>query len=491
MNPQTELLDLAGLRQLELAAEADGLPLMQRAADSIANWVRRHYPLASRILVAAGPGNNGGDALFAACRLHRAGYVVEVLLPAAGNAAVQSALAEWQALGGQLRSDLPREIPELLLDGLFGVGLSRPLQDEWLQLVQALDALPCRKLAIDMPSGLDAGTGQPLGTALHADVTLSFLCPKPGLYTAAGPDHCGEVIIDDLACPTTLWPPHAGTLALPDAAPLRRKRDSHKGSHGVLSIIGGAPAMTGAALLAGRAALAMGAGKVFVHPLDTGLMLDPLCPELMLRPWQANLQIPDNHQLVLGPGLGLSDLAHAALSRALAHPGPLLLDADGLNLLAVDHALQQQLLGRRAATILTPHPSEAARLLDCDTASIQADRVAAVRELSRRFGCVVLLKGCGTLLAQYGQPYRLLRRGSPSLAVAGQGDILAGAIVALLAQGLPPLDAAHLAADIHASAGEHYAEQAGGPIGLTATTLLPLMTRELNRRVSLAGVPLF
>lgn len=491
MNPHTDILDLPALRQLELAADAAGLALMQRAADSIADWVRRHYPPASRILVAVGPGNNGGDALFAACRLRSAGYAVEVLLPASGNAAVQAALAEWQALGGDVRPTLPREAPELLLDGLFGVGLARPLQDDWLTLLQALDALPCRKLAIDIPSGLDAATGQALGAALHADITLSFLCPKPGLYTAAGPDHCGEVIIDDLACPATLYPPHAGTLALPDAAVLRRKRDSHKGSHGVLSIIGGAPGMTGAALLAGRAALAMGAGKVFVHPLDAGLTLDPLCPELMLRPWQHNLLIPDNHQLVLGPGLGLSDQAHAALARALPHAGTLLLDADGLNLLAADHALQQQLQGRRGATILTPHPTEAARLLDVDTAAIQADRVGAVRELTRRFGCVVLLKGCGTLLAQYGQPYRLLRRGSPSLAVAGQGDILAGAIVALLAQGLSPLDAAHLAADVHASAGEHYSEQAGGPIGLTAATLLPLMTRELNRRVSPAGAPLF
>ncbi|MFC3533420.1 NAD(P)H-hydrate dehydratase [Vogesella facilis] len=495
MNPHTDILDLPALRQLELAADAAGLALMQRAADSIATWVSKHYPPASRILAAVGPGNNGGDALFAACRLRRAGYAVEVLLPAPGNAAVQAALAEWQALGGSVRPTLPAssraQSPELLLDGLFGVGLSRPLQDDWRELVAALDRLPCRKLAIDVPSGLDAYSGQPQGAALHADVTLSLLCPKPGLYTAAGPDHCGEVLIDELGCPATLYPPAAGTLALPDAAPLRRRRDSHKGSHGVLSIIGGAAGMTGAALLAGRAALAMGAGKIFVHPLDRALTLDPLCPELMLRPWQHNLRIPEQHQLVVGPGLGLSDQAHAALARALQHPGALLLDADGLNLLAADHALQQLLLQRSGATILTPHPTEAARLLDSDTASVQADRVGAVRELSQRFGCVVLLKGCGTLLARYGQPYRLLQRGSPSLAVAGQGDVLAGAIAALLAQGLAPLDAAHLAADVHASAGEHYSTQAGGPIGLTSHTLLPLMTQELNRRVSNSGVPPF
>ncbi|SCK17756.1 NAD(P)H-hydrate dehydratase [Vogesella sp. LIG4] len=495
MNPQTDMLDLPGLRQLELAADAAGLALMQRAADSIAAWVSKHYPPASRILAAVGPGNNGGDALFAACRLQRAGYQVDVLLPAEGNAAVQAALAEWRALGGSVRPTLSASAsappPELLLDGLFGVGLTRPLQGEWRMLIEQLEQLPCRKLAIDVPSGLDAGSGQPQGVALHADVTLSFLCPKPGLYTAAGPDYCGEVIIDDLACPPTLYPPVAGSLALPDAALLRRRRDSHKGSHGVLSIIGGAPGMTGAALLAGRAALAMGAGKIFVHPLDSALTLDPLCPELMLRPWQHNLLIPDNHQLVVGPGLGLSDQAHAALQRALLHPGTLLLDADGLNLLAADHSLQQLLHQRSGDTILTPHPSEAARLLDSDTASVQADRVAAVRELSQRFDCVVLLKGCGTLLARYGQPYRLLTRGSPSLAVAGQGDVLAGAIAALLAQGMPALDAAHLAADVHASAGEHYSEQAGGPIGLTSHCLLPLMTRELNHRISRSGVPPF
>ena len=495
MNPQADILDLPALRQLETAADAAGLALMQCAADSIAAWVGKHYPPASRILAAVGPGNNGGDALFAACRLRRAGYQVEVLLPAPGNAAVQAALSEWQALGGSVRPTLLAGInepqPELLLDGLFGVGLARPLQGEWHMLIEQLDSLPCRKLAIDVPSGLDATSGQPQSIALHADVTISFLCPKPGLYTAAGPDHCGEVIIDDLACPPTLYPPPAGTLALPDAAVLRRKRDSHKGSHGVLSIIGGAAGMNGAALLAGRAALAMGAGKIFVHPLDPTLVLDPLCPELMLRPWQQNLQIPDNHHLVVGPGLGLSDQAHAALSRALLHPGSLLLDADGLNLLAADHGLQQLLLQRSGDTILTPHPTEAARLLDCDTASVQADRLGALRELSQRFDCVVLLKGCGTLLARYGQPYRLLQSGSPSLAVAGQGDVLAGAIAALLAQGMAPLDAAHLAADVHATAGEHYSTQAGGPIGLSSQQLLPLMTHELNHRVAGSGVPPF
>lgn len=487
----TDLLDLSALRQLEQAAEHAGLPLMQRAAGAITACARQHIPAGSRILVAAGPGNNGGDALLAARQLLAAGYAVEVLLPQApASPATQAALAAWQAADGLVRPSLGDAKPDWLLDGLFGVGLSRPLHGAWLRLIRQLDEQPCRRLAIDIPSGLHAYTGQPQGAAIRADLTLALLGAKPGLFTGQGRDYSGKVVMDTLDCPPGLFPPAVGSIACPSVRPLLRRHASHKGSYGTISIVGGANGMGGAAILAGRAALALGAGKVFVHA-QSPLPLDPHAPELMLRSWQDSLHIPASHVLLLGTGLGLSDDAHALMAKLLLHDNTLILDADALNLLAADQLLQEKLRQRRYPTLLTPHPTEAARLLDSDTDAIQQDRLAAWQQLCTRYACNVLLKGSGTILGNAGQPYRLLTRGSPALAVAGQGDLLGGAISALLAQGMPLLDAAHLAAELHATAGEQYEQATGGPIGLSATTTLQLMTRELNLRLKQAGAPVF
>lgn len=487
----TDLLDLHGLRQLELAAEHAGLALMQRAAAAIADCSRQYLPAGCTILVAAGPGNNGGDALLAACLLQQDGYAVEVLLPQPPTSlATQAALAAWQAQGGAVRPTLGDAKPDWLLDGLFGVGLTRPLQGGWLRLIRQLDDLPCHRLAIDVPSGLDAYTGQPQGAALHANLTLTLLGAKPGLFTGQGRDYSGRIIIDTLDCPPGLFPPAVGSIAVPPVRPLLRRHASHKGSYGTVSIVGSANGMGGAAILAGRAALALGAGKVFVHA-QSPLPLDPQAPELMLRSWQDSLHIPASHALLLGPGLGLSDDAHALMAKLILHDNTLILDADALNLLAADQLLQEKLRQRRYPTLITPHPTEAARLLDSDTDTIQHDRLAAWHQLCTRYACNVLLKGSGTLIGNASQPYRLLTRGSPALAVAGQGDLLGGAIAALLAQGLPLLDAAHLAAELHATAGEQYERTEGGPIGLGATTTLQLMTKELNLRLKQAGAPAF
>ncbi len=487
----SDLLDLPGLRQLELAAEHAGLALMPRAAAAIADCCRQHIPPDSTLLVAAGPGNNGGDALLAASLLQQAGYAVNVLLPQAPTSpATQAALAAWQARGGSVRPTLGDARPDWLLDGLFGVGLSRPLQGAWLRLMRQLDDLPCRRLAIDVPSGLDAYSGQPQGAAVRADLTLTLLGAKPGLFTGQGRDYSGKVLIDSLDCPPGLYPPPAGRLTVPSVRPLLRRHASHKGSYGTVSIVGSANGMGGAAILAGRAALALGAGKVFVHA-QSPLPLDPQAPELMLRSWQDSLHIPASHVLLLGPGLGLSDDAHALMAKLILHDNTLILDADALNLLAADQLLQEKLRQRRYPTLLTPHPTEAARLLDSDTDTIQQDRLAAWQQLCLRYAGNVLLKGSGTLIGNASQPYRLLTRGSPALAVAGQGDLLGGAIAALLAQGLSLLDAAHLAAELHASAGEHYEQAQGGPIGLSASTTLQLMTQELNLRLKQAGAPAF
>lgn len=481
---ENALWSLPALRRLETEAELQGLDLMQRAARATADWVKRQLDSDARILVAAGPGNNGGDALYAALLLMQAGYSVDILLPQATTSRQsQAALQAIRQAGGiplqQLASDYPP--PKLLIDGLFGIGLSRPLSADWAAIINQLNKLACLKLALDCPSGLDPYTGQAQQTCIHASHTLTFLCHKPGLFYAAGADHAGQIELAGLDCPEALLPPAEGYLNQQDASPLQRRRDSHKGSNGTLCIIGGNRGMLGAALLAGRSALAAGAGKVHVLTLDGGLPVDPLCPELMLQHANPAMLLPDADVLALGPGLGQDKPARQWLERTLATPLPLVLDADALNLLASSADLQHALAKRSATTILTPHPAEAARLLACSTTVVQSDRLAAAHQLAERFQCTVLLKGAGSLIVTVGQPYLLNTSGGPALAAAGQGDVLTGLIAALLAQGMAARAATSLAARIHGLAGDEYQQQAGGPIGLTASATSQRCSSWLNR----------
>ncbi|POZ60010.1 NAD(P)H-hydrate dehydratase [Chromobacterium alticapitis] len=478
------ILSLEALRQLERAADAAGLRLMRRAAQAAANWAAARLPAGSPLLICAGPGNNGGDALYAALELHGRGYRVDILQPAPpASAACREARRQIDEAGLAVRQALPADYPppQLLMDGLFGIGLSRPLDDGWQRLIAALNALPCPKLALDCPSGLDAYTGQALGAALRANATLTFLCHKPGLLTGRGADLAGQVVLDALACPPELYPPAEGALNAPDISPLARARDSHKGSYGTVSIIGGAPGMLGAILLAGRGALHGGAGKVYLCPLDDRLPVDPAAPELMIRPLDEMAELPRADVVAIGPGLGLQEPAEALLEQALAQPQPLVLDADALNLLAQRHALAERLAKRSRPAILTPHPAEAARLLRTDAAAVQADRVLHARRLAAHFNCVVILKGAGSLIARPDGYYLLNASGGPMLAAAGQGDVLTGLIAALLAQGLPAFDAAALAAHLHGLAGDDYQRETGGPIGLTASATAERVARVANR----------
>ncbi|RQO76269.1 bifunctional ADP-dependent NAD(P)H-hydrate dehydratase/NAD(P)H-hydrate epimerase [Aquitalea sp. FJL05] len=481
---ENALWSLPDLRRLETEAERQGLDLMQRAARATADWVGQHLDRDAHILVAAGPGNNGGDALYAALLLMQAGYSVDILLPqAATSPQSQAALQAIRQAGGiplqQLASDYPT--PDLLIDGLFGIGLSRPLSADWVAVITRLNQLSCLKLALDCPSGLDPYTGQAQQACMDASHTLTFLCHKPGLFYAAGADHAGQIELAELDCPQALLPPAEGYLNRQDASPLQRRRDSHKGSNGTVCIIGGNRGMLGAALLAGRAALAAGAGKVHVLTLDGSLPVDPACPELMLQHADPAMPLPSADVLALGPGLGQDKPARQWLALALASSLPLVLDADALNLLACSIDIQQALAKRPATSILTPHPAEAARLLACSTATVQGDRLAAARQLAERFQCTVLLKGAGSLIVTVGQPYLLNTSGGPALATAGQGDVLTGLIAALLAQGMDARAASSLAARVHGLAGDEYQQQAGGPIGLTASATSQRCSNWLNR----------
>ncbi|TDR81597.1 NAD(P)H-hydrate dehydratase [Paludibacterium purpuratum] len=478
----------AALRALEQRADALGVDLMARAGQAAADWIAARWATGARILLAAGPGNNGGDALVVADLLARGGFRVDVLQPRAPQTpAARQALARWQAAGGTVRTMLaPHEPrPDLLVDGLFGIGISRPFDNDWCALIHQLNALGAPVLALDVPTGLDAWRGTALNAVLRADATLTFLCHKPGLFTGEGPDLAGQVQLDTLQHPGWAGEAPEGAVYHPAGLDkLSRAHNSHKGSYGCVGIVGGSEGMLGAALLAGRAALAGGAGKVLIAALDPRLPVDPQAPALMIRAADA---LPICDVLALGPGMGREGAAQALLDAAIDQPLPLVLDADALNLLAAEPSWQTRIAERRAPTVLTPHPAEAARLLACHTAEIQADRLEAARRLAERLNAVTVLKGAGSLIVGPDRYYHVNRSGGPALASAGQGDVLSGLIAALLAQHMEPFAAASLAVHVHGLAGDAYTASHGGPIGLSADATVVALSAELNRLVASAN----
>ena len=434
--PDLPLFDAAGTRALEHAALAALPPhtLMKRAGEAVARLALALAPHARVIRVAAGTGNNGGDGLDAAIHLRHAGKAVEVLLlgePGAADA--RDALARARDAGVTIQSAATRPLgaQDLAIDALLGIGASRPAEGPLLAALQGLDALPCPLLAVDVPSGLNADTGQPLGAAVRAAHTLSLLTLKPGLFTGAGRDHAGIVWFDDLGVETAARPPRAWLGGAEAAAVGPRRHAQHKGSFGDVAVVGGAPGMAGAALLAGRAALAAGAGRVFVEMLDPAAQsLDAARPELMLRPgWSHRVDREVLARSTVVCGCGGGDTVRAVLPALLGHAARLLLDADALNALAADAALQRQLRsrgGRGQASVLTPHPLEAARLLGCSAAEVQSDRLGAAQRLADQLASVIVLKGSGTVIAAPGRVPSINASGNASLATAGTGDVLAG-----------------------------------------------------------------
>lgn len=486
MNVSQPVLDLVALRDIEAQQRNAHPSLMERAGKAACEVALRLLAGARRPpLVVAGPGNNGGDAFIVARLLKQSG--VEPVVVFAGDAAklpadARHAYEDWLAADGAVYADIPEGEYALAIDGLFGIGLARPLTGHHAALVARLTAMPCPLLALDIPSGLDSETGRVLGVAVRATHTATFIGLKPGLLTLDGPDCCGEISVHDLGLPIDERNGGGSRSIATDlfAAHLRpRLRNSHKGSYGSVGIIGGAHGMAGAALLAGRAALHLGAGRVYVGALKRDMALDPQQPELMLRPAGDIMALASC--LVVGPGLGRTLPAQALLRKAIDNPLPLLLDADALNMLAEHPVLMRKLAQREAPTLLTPHPLEAARLLGCDSDAIQADRHAAARELARRFKATALLKGCGSIVAlPDGQSY-FNTSGNPGLATAGSGDVLSGFAAALLAQGWPADRALIAATHLHGAAADECVRNGLGPIGLSAGELIAPARRLLNR----------
>jgi len=456
-------------RQIEQLAQA-GLPehaLMQRAGLSIAKLALAITPHAQRIWVACGSGNNGGDGLEAALHLKRWGKEPVVTWLGSPQQTPTDAHASFQRAvqaGVSFSQTVPTRV-DLCIDALLGLGstLREPAATmaSWMDQMHGLST-PI--LAVDLPSGLDANTGICTATHVNASHTLSLLTLKPGLFTAQGRDASGTVWFDDLHVgdvQITAVEPCATLIASPIKA--IRTHASHKGSFGDVAVVGGATGMTGAALLAATAALHSGAGRVFVVLLGKhSPQVDTTQPELMFR--AINDLNLNNMAVVCGCGGGQA--IHDQLDQIMLSSAPIVMDADALNSMATDTALQTlltQRAQRHAVTVLTPHPLEAARLLGCTTTQVQQDRLAAANTLVQRFNCTVVLKGSGTVVAALGEIPAINFTGNARLATAGSGDVLAGMIGAKLAIGLPAYQAACEAVYQHGFFADHW------PTGITLT----------------------
>ncbi len=492
---RTPVLTPEEVRAVEARArQAGAASLMERAGAATAGAARRlATDTGAAILVVAGPGNNGGDAWVAASHLAQAFHRV-VVLDAMGKAPkapeARAAAEQLKSRGGTVVRAWPDALaPALIVDGLLGLGLDRDVDAALRTIVARINASGVPVLAIDVPSGLDSGTGIARGSVVRATRTLTFLAHKIGLHMADGLDCRGELELDDLGAGAEVEREARGWLlddavAAPWLAP--RARNSHKGTYGTLAIIGGNRGMVGAALLAGRAGLLGGAGKVRVGLLTTDpVAVDAMQPELMLSSVDDALEAD---VIVAGPGAGRSPSATSAsmfertvLPALFASHKPLVIDADALNAIALNDTLRHALIAKRKGpTLLTPHPAEAARLLGRQTAEVQQHRLASALELAQRFHAHVVLKGAGSLCAFPDGGWSVNTTGNPGLASGGSGDVLAGLIGAMLAQGLSPERALQYAVCLHGAAADACVARGAGPAGLTASEVAVEARRVMN-----------
>ncbi len=505
MNSLYTIEELRLIEEKALAKVPAGT-LMQRAGKSAADLALKllvSHDKNTQVLVLAGPGNNGGDAIEMAILLAEKKMQVSVLPVSTQPFQSKDAqLAQKRAEKSSIQwldplksRNLPASLSDrkwhLVVDGMFGIGLTKPLTGLPLELTKIVNSMNCPVLALDVPSGLNANTGSVLGedgVAVKATDTLTFLGDKPGLHTFQGKDHAGTVHVDHLEVDKALFAPSGHFLNAPllfSALLKKRRHDSHKGTYGKLAVLGGAKGMGGAPVLAARSALYCGAGLVYTVFLEEPC---PYCegqPELMFR-FAPDFDFSEVVSVV-GPGLGMSRSAEDFLETILKQENPLVCDADAINILSGSMALQEILRHRHIPTILTPHPLEAARLLDTTTKDIQSNRLLAAREIAKRLNVVVALKGSGTVIGSPDGKIAINPTGGPALATAGTGDVLSGICGALLTQGWPAWEAALASVWMHGKAADELVQNGYGPIGLTAGELIPEMRRIFNRLVHKYG----
>ncbi|MEP4147143.1 MAG: NAD(P)H-hydrate dehydratase [Halioglobus sp.] len=461
-----------------------GITLMSRAADAAFKCLVNSWPDPELVQVLCGTGNNGGDGFLIADLAHKRGIKAVVLqVGDAEKITGDALLARNQALanGVDFQSFADGAVLSLgvIVDAMLGTGLGGDVRGDYLEAITEINAAGAPVLAVDVPSGLCADTGRVLGQAVNADLTVTFIGLKRGLFALEAMDYTGDLQFADLSVPSQVYqqvPPDCHRLELETLLEGLHPRPAiaHKGVYGTVLVIGGDYGMAGAVAMAAEAALRCGAGlvKVATRPEHVAALV-ARAPEIMplgvesgeeLQPLLASADV-----LVVGPGLGQSPWAEYLLQAAVATGKPMVLDADGLNMLAAGK------VEPGAEMIITPHPGEAGRLLSCSTAEVQADRFAAARALQQQTGAVVVLKGNGSLIAGH-EALFLSDYGNPGMASGGMGDVLSGVIGSLVAQGLDPLAASSLGVCLHGAAGDIAAEE--GMRGLVATDLIPWL-REL------------
>lgn len=477
------------VRELDrIAIEEEGIPgltLMRRAARACLTAIENKYPGVNSVSVFCGSGNNAGDGYILAGMLAERGCEVHVIVVGDPDKLGEDATAGWEycqsTAAGIMRfdADKTRVEGELVVDALLGTGLKGDVRDKYRDAIDRINDTGCPVVSVDIPSGLCANTGSILGNAIRASLTVTFIGLKRGLITNEGPERCGELQFAGLGVPDTVYQRvepdgfklawERGLVRLP-----ARRRNAHKRDFGHVLIVGGDRGMGGAVAMAGEAALRAGAGLVSLatHPAHAAAMISRR-PELMTRAVESAGDLAPLLErattLIVGPGLGTGDWSREMFDRVLAAELPMVIDADGLNLLSERDT-------SRDNWILTPHPGEASRMMD--GADVRADRYESARQLQGRYGGVVVLKGAGSLIAGPGG-LRVCPWGNPGMSSAGMGDVLSGLIGAVLAQGLDAMDSAILGVCVHALAGDRLA-RADGERGLIATDLIPVARQLLN-----------
>ncbi|HEV7135880.1 MAG TPA: NAD(P)H-hydrate dehydratase [Steroidobacteraceae bacterium] len=465
-----------------------GYTLMKRAGEAALRYLRTRFPVAHRIVIVCGAGNNGGDGYVLARFAQAAGLTVTTLAatpPEMLRADARQAYEDLRSSGAQVQPYGQERLAEgeVIVDALLGTGLHGPAREQAASVIREINSSGRPVLAVDVPSGLDSDTGVPLGDTVRADCTVTFVGLKTGLFIGDGPAFAGTVFFDDLE----IDPDEAGAppprverildSAIQQALP-RRARSSHKGDFGRVLIVGGGVGMPGAVRLAGEACLRVGAGLVTVAVAPENVpAISAGRPELICLPLKDVSALRESAEkadvIAIGPGLGRTPWASAALDAVLSCRKPLVVDADALNIIAESRGFA------REDCILTPHPGEAARLLGASTIEVQRDRLAALERLVARYRGTVVLKGAGTLVGAPGRTPALCERGNPGMATAGMGDVLTGTIAGIFAQCRDAWLAARVGVLVHAMAGDSAART--GERGLLASDA----ARELRNCVNL------
>ncbi len=480
---QTRELDRLALEQCQLSSAE----LMARAGKAALDLISQHWSDAKKLLIFCGSGHNGGDGFELARQAAAKGFTAHIVLvgkpesmPDEVHLAYQAAIKQG-AKTRTIQDDL--SAADLLVDSLLGTGLSREVSGDFALAIEKINAqTETPVLALDIPSGLNADTGSIMGCAVTADITLSFIGVNIGLRTNDGPDLCGELAFADLAIPESVYQqvkPVAETLLIKEKIALLtpRKRNSHKGHFGHVLVIGGNQGMSGSVNITAQAAARTGAGLVTIatHP-NHAAFLNLQRPEIMCR---GISQVEDLNDLLakatvicLGPGLGQDEWAQAIFKKVMTSNKPMIVDADALNILS-------QHPQKRSNWILTPHPGEAAGLLDINNNAVQHDRPDAAIALQKHYGGVVVLKGCGSLICADDGPLQLSTYGNPGMASGGMGDCLTGIIGGLLSQKLTLAEAAKTGVALHGMAADNAASDLGER-GLLALDLLPYLQQLLN-----------